>query len=131
MIDRRRLLAGTLACGLVQARRALGMASAPSGIAGLPVPPSHALGFRLIRHGEAIGSHTLDFAVEGDTLTIQIAVDVLFTLGPIPLVRYTHHTTEVWRGGRLASLGRPRHNRGSVGRAGLASAPINQGWAFG
>jgi hypothetical protein len=104
VIDRRRLLVGTLACGLVQARRALGMAAAPSGIAALPVPASHAIGFRLIRHGDAIGSHTLDFLVEDDTLTIQIAVDVLFTLGPIPLVRYTHHTTEVWHGGRLASL---------------------------
>jgi hypothetical protein len=80
------------------------VAATPSGMANLPVPPSHAMAFRLIRHGDAIGSHTLEFLVEDDTLTIQIAVDVLFKFGPIPLVRYAHQATEVWHGGRLASL---------------------------
>jgi len=80
------------------------MAPTPSDAANLPVPPSRAIAFRLVRHDVAIGSHTLDFQVEDDTLTIQIAVDVLVKFGPIPLVRYTHRTSEVWHGGRIESL---------------------------
>ncbi len=89
------------------------MAPAPAGIASLPVPPSHALAYRLIRHGDPIGSHTLDFQVQDDTLAVQIAVDVLVKFGPIPLVRYTHHATEIWHGGRLASLAAQTNRNGT------------------
>jgi hypothetical protein len=104
VIERRTLLVGALACGVASMGRAMGERRAPSGVAGLPIPPSRALAFQLMRHDSAIGTHTLDFKVEDDTLTVQIVVDVLFTLGPIPLVHYTHRNTEVWRGGRLSRL---------------------------
>ena len=103
-IERRALLCGTLASGVAQVCPAMAMGSAPPGAASLPVPPSGSLGFRVMRYGSAIGTHTLNFQENGDTLTVEIAADVLFTLGPIPLVRYTHRNTEVWRNGRLASL---------------------------
>jgi len=80
------------------------MGTVPPGLSSLPIPPSRALAFRLIRHGDVIGKHTLDFQITGDTLAVQIVVDVLYTLGPIPLVRYNHQTVEVWRNGRLDSL---------------------------
>jgi hypothetical protein len=57
-----------------------------------------------MRYGSAIGTHMLDFQLSDNTVTVTIAADVLFTLGPIPLVRYTHRATEVWRNGRLESL---------------------------
>jgi hypothetical protein len=104
VIGRRTLLAGTLASGVGGACRVMAMGTPPSGVSSLPVPPSRALAFRLVRHGTPIGSHTLDFTTEDETLTVRIAADVLFTFGPIPLVRYSHRNTEVWRGGRLASL---------------------------
>jgi hypothetical protein len=110
LIDRRVLLVGTLACaaagacGVVGARRAVAMATPPAGLSSLPIPPSRNMAFRLIRHGSAIGTHTLGFSVDGDTLTVQIAVDVVYMFGPIPLVRYTHRNIEVWRGGILTSL---------------------------
>jgi hypothetical protein len=103
-ILRRSLLVGTLACGTAAVHRAAGMGSTPPGVGSLPIPPSHALAFRLIRHGDDIGKHTLAFQVSGDTVVIEIAVDVLYKFGPIPLIHYTHRTTEVWRNGRLASL---------------------------
>jgi hypothetical protein len=103
-LGRRAFVAGTAAGGLAASHRARAMGSVPPSLSTLPIPPSGAIGFRLIRHGDVIGSHTLGFQIEGDTLTVQIAVDVLYTLGPIPLVRYTHRNTEIWRNGRLSGL---------------------------
>jgi len=111
--ERRTLLVGAAACGLAQARRAVGMGTAPSGVASLPIPPSGALAFRMIRHGSAIGTHTLDFTVSGDTVVVRIAADALVSLGPIPLVRYMHRNTEVWRNGRLASLDAQTNRNGA------------------
>jgi hypothetical protein len=104
VIERRTLLVGTLACGVAHTHRATATGSAPPGVASLPIPPSGSIGFRVMRYSSAIGTHTLSFRVSGDTLTVEIAADVLFTLGPIPLVRYTHRNTEVWSNGRLESL---------------------------
>jgi hypothetical protein len=101
MIERRALFASV---GAVAAHRAWAMGSDVPGLASLPIPESRAIAFRLMRHGDAIGTHTLDFHVAGDMLDVDIAVDVLFTFGPIPLVRYNHHAVERWQGGRLASL---------------------------
>jgi hypothetical protein len=114
VIDRRTLLVGTLACGVAGARRAVAMGSPPPGISSLPVPPSGNMTFRLIRHGDAIGTHTLDFAVQGDTLTVRIAVNVVYMFGPIPLVRYTHNNTEVWRDGRLSGLDAQTNKNGNM-----------------
>ena len=71
VIDRRALLVGTLACGaggicgVVGARNAAAMATPPSGLSSLPIPASRNVAFRLIRQGSALGTHTLDFSVEG------------------------------------------------------------------
>ncbi len=91
----------------------MAMGTPPPGISSLPIPPSRSLAFRLIRHGVAIGDHTLDFAVRGDTLAVRIAADVVYRFGPIPLVRYSHRNTEVWQGGRLASLDAQTNKNGT------------------
>jgi len=72
--------------------------------AALPVPPSGTLAFRLVRHGAEIGRHTLIFDRQGDTLTVQIAVDALVTFLSIPIVRYTHRVVETWHGDTLVGL---------------------------
>lgn len=72
--------------------------------AALPVPPDDMLRFRLIRHGSEIGSHTLTFQRQGDTLIVRIAVDALVSLLSIPLVRYTHRAVETWQGDTLIGL---------------------------
>lgn len=69
------------------------------------IPPGNALAFRLIRHGSAIGTHTLTFERSGPTLTVHIAVEARIRLGPIPLYHYLHHATEVWRDGLLQEVG--------------------------
>ena len=77
--------------------------------AGLPVPPGDTLAFRLIRHGNEIGRHTLTFDQQGDTLTVRIAVEARVTLLSIPIVHYTHRVVEVWQDGSIGQ--RDRRNR--------------------
>ena len=72
--------------------------------AALPVPRGNGLAFRLMRHGAAIGTHSLAFRRSGDALEVDIAVDVLVKFGPFPFVRYTHHNREVWQGDRLVGV---------------------------
>jgi hypothetical protein len=99
MIGRRSLVAGAAALSAAAAsgRRAAAMQA-------LPVPSGGALAFHLIRHGDNIGTHTIRFDQQGNTLTVRIDVDVLVKLGPIPLVRYTHHAMEVWQDDRIQEL---------------------------
>ncbi len=93
MIGRRTvLLAGAT---LLAARRAT---------AGLPVPGSDSLGFRIVRHGSEIGTHTIGFDRDGDALTVRTAVDVLVTLLSIPVAQYKHRSTETWQGMTLVGM---------------------------
>src|SRR6478672_2519133 len=72
--------------------------------AALPVPRGNGLSFRLMRHGAPIGTHTLTFRGNGDALEVETAVDVLVRFGPIPFVRYSHHSREAWHGDRLVGV---------------------------
>jgi len=72
--------------------------------AALPVPRGNGLSFRLMRHGAQIGTHTLTFRGNGDALEVETAVDVLVRFGPIPFVRYSHHSREAWHGDRLVGV---------------------------
>jgi hypothetical protein len=62
------------------------------------------MAFYLVRHGSRIGMHTLDFHSDGDSLIVDIAVDVHVWFGPFPVVHYTHHSRETWSGDRLVGL---------------------------
>jgi hypothetical protein len=90
------------------------MASAVPGFSSLPVPASHRLGFQVIRHGSAIGTHTLGFQGSDADLRVDIAVNVLVHLGPIPLVRYTHRAMETWQDGRLSALEGQTNKNGNL-----------------
>jgi hypothetical protein len=85
MIARRALL---LAGAALFARRA---------VAGLPVPRGDLLGFRIIRHGSEIGTHTICFERDGNVLKVQTAIDVRVTLLSIPVARFEHRSSEMWR----------------------------------
>ena len=93
MLTRRHLLVAGAAMATVGNARAM-----------LPVPRSNALTFRMMRHGSAIGTHSLAFRRDGNLLEVTIAVDVLVKLGPIPFVRYSHHNRELWQDDRLIGL---------------------------
>jgi hypothetical protein len=96
MIHRRELLAGGGA--LLAALPVTGLRAA------LPVPAGNRLGFDVIRKGAKLGVHMLSFAPNGDSLTVQVAVDIVYKIGPITLYRYTHRAIERWQGEQVVSL---------------------------
>jgi hypothetical protein len=83
--------------------------------ASLPVPPTQTLAFRLIRHGNEIGHHTLTFDQQGDVLTAHVAVDALVSLLSIPIVHYSHRATETWHGDTLVALSGETDKNGRKG----------------
>jgi hypothetical protein len=70
----------------------------------MPVPPADRLAFRLMRHGSPIGTHVLTFRGGERDLDVTIAVEAAIRLGPIPLYRYQHNASEIWRDGRLQAV---------------------------
>ena len=70
----------------------------------LPVPSQNRIGFRLLRQGEVIGSHTLSFSSSGTTLQVSVAIDILVKLAFVPVYRYRHRATETWTGDRFDGI---------------------------
>jgi hypothetical protein len=95
MITKRQLLGG--ATGAISAA----IADRSPAKAAPRVPPADTLGFRMMRHGDEIGTHKLTFERSGDVLTVRIAVDAVVTFASIPIVRYRHRAVETWQGTAL------------------------------
>ena len=72
------------------------------------------LGFRVLRHGSAIGEHRVTFRPDGNRLIIetrvQIAVKVLF----FTAFRFAHDAEEVWRSDRLVSVTSTTDDNGTL-----------------
>lgn len=101
MIARRDVVAGGL-CACAAARAA----------AALPIPPSNALTFAIIRGDRRIGTHSVTFEPDGDKLTVRVAADIVVKFGPIALFRYHHRATEIWEGGVVVSVESKTNNDG-------------------
>lgn len=90
-------------------KRTIGLTLAALGFltAGTPAAwaaPTQNLLFDVVRGGESIGTHRVTFRPDGDSLTIEIAIDLTVRLAFIPVFRYSHRNTEVWRDGKLVRL---------------------------
>jgi Family of unknown function (DUF6134) len=70
----------------------------------LPAAPMRSLQFRIMRKGSQIGTHSLSFSGGPDALTVDIAVEMAVSLGPIRLFHYDHHNVERWTNGQFDSL---------------------------
>ena len=66
------------------------------------VPQDYA--FAIMRNGNRIGDHTIEFSRDGDTLTALININIDVSFGPIPLYRYEHQNRETWRNGQLVAI---------------------------
>lgn len=93
-INRRNLIASGAALAAAAMIPLRSPASAP------PAP----LAFDIIRDGDVIGQHALNFRQENDALHVDIAIDIEIKFTFITLFRYWHRNHEVWRDGRLVSL---------------------------
>jgi hypothetical protein len=87
--------------------------------AALPVPASGRLGFDVLRGKRKLGEHVLTFARSGDRLTVEVAVDMAFKLGPVTLFKYRHRATERWQDGEVVSLDSTTNDDGTLHRVAL------------
>ena len=94
MLDRRHFLGGACASLCLSDARA----------ATVPVVDGAQLAFSVLREGREIGAHVLTFARNGDISIIQVAIDLVVKLGPVPVYRYEHRATEIWNGANFASI---------------------------
>jgi hypothetical protein len=79
------------------------------------IPPSGRLAFRALRNGAPLGTHDLVFTREGDVLTVDIAVDYVVKIGPLPVFRYKMRCRESWRDGLLISATADTDHNGKPG----------------
>ena len=78
--------------------------------------PPATLAFDVLRDGTRIGRHALSFQGSGGMLSVAIAVDIVVTLGPVTLYRYTARGVETWRGDVFQSLDNSTDRNGKTVR---------------
>ncbi len=69
----------------------------------LPIPPSSALAFAVIRNGVKIGEQRLRFARNGAALTVHNHVELRVLFLAVPVFHYTMAVTEHWSGNNFVS----------------------------
>jgi hypothetical protein len=106
MLHRRHFVMASAALACVGGRRARA-AERPG------VPASGRLAFQVSRNGSEIGTHTLAFVRNGDTLSVHIDAKFRVHFGPITFYRYHHQGVEQWRNGAFASLETSTDDNGS------------------
>jgi hypothetical protein len=60
--------------------------------------------FHVFRKGTKLGEHHMSFSVSGDATAVETDVSMTLMLGPVTVLKYTHHASEHWRAGRIESL---------------------------
>ena len=60
--------------------------------------------FDVLRDGDKIGEHRLDFERQDSTLKVSVETDLAVKFAFLTLFRYEHKRVERWRGGELESL---------------------------
>ncbi|TQV75852.1 DUF6134 family protein [Denitrobaculum tricleocarpae] len=61
-------------------------------------------GFSVLREGDAIGNHSIDFTRRGEDLVVDVSIDLEVKFAFITVYRYTHRNQEIWRDGQLYSI---------------------------
>lgn len=57
--------------------------------------------FDIVREGDVIGAHAVDFALSGETLSVTTHIEVEVRILGVKLFEFRHYGTEVWADGRL------------------------------
>ena len=89
-------------------RRTFSTTAAALGLtAALPRPVRAETGelrFAVMRSGDRIGAHVMRFSRTGDTIEVDIDIQLKVTIAYIPVYTYSHRNVERWSGGRLAGF---------------------------
>lgn len=70
----------------------------------LPVPGGNKMHFRILRNGDPVGDHYLQFDHSGDSLTVSVAISGMVKFAGITLFQYSVKASEVWQGGVFQRL---------------------------
>jgi len=73
-------------------------------IHGFPPPGSSRLEYVVVRDGQDVGRHVIDFARDGDGTSVRISTNVVVKIAFIPVYRFEHQGIETWKGNQLVAL---------------------------
>jgi Family of unknown function (DUF6134) len=76
---------------------------AQQAVAAAAAMPAH-LEHDVLRNGEPVGQHVMDFKSSGDGLQAQISTNVVVKMAFITVYRFEHSSLERWSKGHLESL---------------------------
>lgn len=119
VIARRRLLRGigTGACVLAAASllplRDGSATGALAPVPALPPAPPPPIRFEVIRGGDVIGSHNVDFEGAGSEFAVITRIDITVRVLGVPAFIFRHESTERWGGGRLQAFDSKTNDDGS------------------
>ena len=80
------------------------------------------MGFRVLRNGTPIGTHTLAFGRDGGRLDVRVNVALAVGFGPITFYRYRHEALETWQDDVMVSCLAETDDDGTVSRVTIRRA---------
>ena len=79
------------------------------------------LEYTVVRNDEAVGSHVIDLARDGDTTNVKISTNVVVKIAFIPVYRFEHAGIETWKGSQLIALRSRTNDDGTPHQVAVAS----------
>lgn len=79
--------------------------------------------YTITRKGKKIGTHSLTFSRDGNTLTVQAKSDIKVTALKIPVFRFNYLSTETWQDDQLISV----ESTAKTGKKTEQSSLVNEG----
>lgn len=99
------------------------MLEAPAGEQGLNAAvlgPSR-LEFAIVRDGENVGRHVIDFSRDGNSTNVRISTNVVVKVAFITVYRFEHQGLETWRGDQLVALRSQTNDDGTAHHVAVAT----------
>jgi Family of unknown function (DUF6134) len=88
-----------MACSLLAVRH-----RSPSAALAMPSVPPPPIRFDVLRAGDVIGSHQVDFSSVQDGLAVRTQIDIEVSVLGIKAFEFRHKSTETWGAGRLRTF---------------------------
>ncbi|MBU6418711.1 MAG: hypothetical protein KGQ79_03175 [Proteobacteria bacterium] len=80
----------------------------------LPVPPSGAMRFRILRNGTPVGEHCVTFTQSDNGLRVDTNADMVVTVAGIPVFHYQGNASEYWQNGVFTRLDSKVNHNGTL-----------------
>lgn len=119
----RLLFATSLATGLAV------QLAAHAALPACPAADGGTMAYDIVRGGNVIGRHTVQFSHRGADLVVNITVEAnLFALG-VRVYHYEHTGREVWRDGRMVGMETHTKDDGDTKQVQVTLDPVRNAWS--